>query len=179
MAKHKLIPLNNDVINTALHDIERYLQIHGKHLSDYDGLPQLQNEQGGSTLIHQFTTFSTSDEAEKASTNIEMMNAEQRAVYDEIIVATTNPDTAQHTAFFIDGPGGTGKTFTYNTMAAALRSQSKIVIPVATSGIAAEMLDVARTPHIVPSKFPSLFRKIRLATLNETHPLPNLFKKQV
>ena len=137
----------NDVINTALHDIERYLQIHGKHLSDYDGLPQLQNEQVGSSLIHQFTTFSTSDEAEKASTNIEMMNAEQRAVYNEIIAAATNPDTAQHTAFFIDGPGGTGKTFTYNTMAAALRSQSKIVIPVATSGIAAEMLDVARTAH--------------------------------
>ncbi|XP_072037279.1 uncharacterized protein [Amphiura filiformis] len=138
---------SNDVINTALLDIDHHLQIHGKRLSDYEGLPETQQEQAVSNIIHHFTSFSIPEQARKASTNIEMMNADQRAVYDEIIATTSNPDMAEHTAFFIDGPGGTGKTFIYNTLAATLRSQNKIVIPVATSGIAAEMLDVARTAH--------------------------------
>jgi len=37
--------------------------------------------------------------------------------------------------FFVDGPGGSGKTFLYNTILAYYRSQKKFAIAVASSGL--------------------------------------------
>ena len=45
------------------------------------------------------------------------------------------------------GSGGTGKTFVYNTLCNFLRSQGKIVLCVASSGIAALLLSGGRTSH--------------------------------
>ena len=39
-------------------------------------------------------------------------------------------------AFFVDGPGGTGKTFLYSLLLARVRSASDIALPVASFGIA-------------------------------------------
>ncbi len=47
----------------------------------------------------------------------------------------------------IDGPGGCGKTFIYKLILAHLRSNKKIALAVASSGIAAQLLDGARTAH--------------------------------
>ncbi|KEH38008.1 PIF1-like helicase [Medicago truncatula] len=52
--------------------------------------------------------------------------------------------------FFLHGYGGTSKTFMWTTLAAALRSQGKIVLTVATSGIASLLLPGGRTAY---SKF--------------------------
>lgn len=50
--------------------------------------------------------------------------------------------------FFVDGPGGTGKTFLYNTLLTYVRSQpAKIAIAVASSGIAALLLNGGQTAH--------------------------------
>ena len=45
--------------------------------------------------------------------------------------------------------GGTGKTYLYNGIAAYYRAQGKVVICVATSGIAAVLLDGGQTAHSV------------------------------
>ena len=45
------------------------------------------------------------------------------------------------------GPGGTGKTFLYNTLLAQVRSQSQINLGLARSGIAALLLSGGRTVH--------------------------------
>ncbi|XP_056685909.1 uncharacterized protein [Spinacia oleracea] len=50
-------------------------------------------------------------------------------------------------AFFIDGPGGTGKTFLYNSLYAEVHLRGKIVLPTATSGIAAANIPSGRTAH--------------------------------
>jgi hypothetical protein len=42
--------------------------------------------------------------------------------------------------FFLDAPGGTGKTFVLNTLLAKWRSQQKVCVAVASSGIAAILL---------------------------------------
>lgn len=47
----------------------------------------------------------------------------------------------------MDVPGGSGKTFLYNTILARNRSQRKISIAVASSGVAAELLAGVRTAH--------------------------------
>ncbi len=49
--------------------------------------------------------------------------------------------------YFVDGPGETGKSFLFNTILALVRSESKIAIAVASSGIAALLLTGGRTAH--------------------------------
>lgn len=49
--------------------------------------------------------------------------------------------------FFLSGAGGTGKTYVYNAICHCLRSQNKIVVCVASSGIAALLLPGGRTAH--------------------------------
>nr|XP_027118300.1 uncharacterized protein LOC113735497 [Coffea arabica] len=61
------------------------------------------------------------------------LNPEQKHAYDLILRACFS---LQGQAFFIDGPGGTGKTFLYRSLLATLRSQNHVAIAVATSGIA-------------------------------------------
>ncbi|XP_028085769.1 ATP-dependent DNA helicase PIF1-like [Camellia sinensis] len=49
--------------------------------------------------------------------------------------------------FFVDGPRGTGKTYLYRALLASVRSQGRIAIATATSGIAAALLPGERTTH--------------------------------
>jgi ATP-dependent DNA helicase PIF1 len=59
------------------------------------------------------------------------LNPEQRAVYDNVMAAVN------HSAFFVDGLGGTSKTFLYNCLLSTVRAQDRVAIAVASSGIAA------------------------------------------
>ena len=49
--------------------------------------------------------------------------------------------------FFVDGLGGTGKTFLYMALFARVHSEGLIAIATATSGIAASILPGGRTAH--------------------------------
>ena len=48
---------------------------------------------------------------------------------------------------FLNAPGGTGKTFLLNLLLAEVRYRGKIALAVASSGIAATLLDGGRTAH--------------------------------
>jgi len=50
--------------------------------------------------------------------------------------------------FFVCGHGGTGKTFLWNAIIASLRSEKKIVLAVASSGVASLLLPKGRTAHL-------------------------------
>ncbi|XP_022891743.1 uncharacterized protein LOC111406581 [Olea europaea var. sylvestris] len=49
--------------------------------------------------------------------------------------------------FFIDGPGGTGKTFSYKALLTVVRSQNSISLAIASSGVSASLLPRGRTAH--------------------------------
>lgn len=49
--------------------------------------------------------------------------------------------------FFLDGHGGTGKTFVYITLCHALRGEGSIVLCVASTGVASLLLPGGRTAH--------------------------------
>nr|XP_043611106.1 ATP-dependent DNA helicase PIF1-like [Erigeron canadensis] len=72
------------------------------------------------------------------------LTAEQKEVYDTILNAV---HAKKGGVFFLYGYGGTGKTFLWKTLSAALRSKGKIVLNVASSGIASLLLNGGRTPH--------------------------------
>jgi hypothetical protein len=62
--------------------------------------------------------------------------------------------------FFVDGLGGTGKTFLYSCLLSIVRTQGRVTIAVASSGIATLLLDRGCTAH---SRF-----KIPVQGLNST-----------
>ncbi|KAH9624148.1 hypothetical protein KSS87_012813 [Heliosperma pusillum] len=72
------------------------------------------------------------------------LNPGQQEAFDAIINHVHHRTGA---AFFIDGPGGTGKTFLYNALYAEIRLMNKIVLPTATSGITASNIPSGRTAH--------------------------------
>ena len=49
--------------------------------------------------------------------------------------------------YFLDARGGTGKTFLLSLIMATICSQNKIALAIASSGIAATLLDGGRTAH--------------------------------
>jgi primosomal protein N' len=66
-------------------------------------------------------------DADLAAHNRALMNPEQREAVDHILAAVDEvqggvPETAR--TYFVDGPGGSGKTFIYNTLISTLRSRS-------------------------------------------------------
>ena len=67
----------------------------------------------------------------------ESLNSEQRAAYDEIMAAI---DTDEGGLFFVDGPGGTGKTFLYRALLARVRSENKLAVATSTSTVAASIM---------------------------------------
>jgi len=72
------------------------------------------------------------------------LNKEQREGFDEILNCVLNKKSQ---VFFVDGPGGTGKTFLYKALLGRVRSEGLIAIATATSGIAASILPRGRTSH--------------------------------
>ena len=60
--------------------------------------------------------------------------------------AILDSDEPQH-LFFINAPGGYGKTFLMETLLSSVRAVGKIALAVASSGIAAELLEGGRTAH--------------------------------
>ncbi|XP_022040956.1 ATP-dependent DNA helicase PIF4-like [Helianthus annuus] len=82
-----------------------------------------------------------------AAQNIIMLrglNDRQRKIYDKVLKSVN--DKVQ-VLLFVYGHGGTGKTYLWTAIIAALRSTGKIVLAVAASGIASLLLPSGRTAH--------------------------------
>ncbi|XP_062538157.1 uncharacterized protein LOC134206452 [Armigeres subalbatus] len=81
---------------------------------------------------------------ETVRSNIPKMNHNQKSAYDTIIKAVNDESGG---IYFLDAPGGTGKTFLISLLLATVRSQNKIALALASSSIAATLLDGGRTAH--------------------------------
>jgi len=72
------------------------------------------------------------------------LNEDQKAAFDTLYQAVT---TGNGGVFFLEGFGGTGKTFLINLVLAEVQLEEGIALPVASSGIAATLLDGGTTAH--------------------------------
>ncbi len=72
------------------------------------------------------------------------LNNDQRRAYDAIVAAYEG-DTGG--LFFIDGPGGIGKTYLENLLLKKVRANGHIALAVVSSDIAALLLEGGRTTH--------------------------------
>lgn len=76
--------------------------------------------------------------------NVPIMLPEQKNAYENIMHAINNDNGA---FYFLDAPGGTGKTFLMQLILATVRKENQIALALASSGIAATLLDGGRTAH--------------------------------
>ena len=76
--------------------------------------------------------------------NLPLLNVEQSRAFNCILDAVVASDPK---SFFLMGAAGAGKTFVYKTLCHALRSRELVVLCVAYSGIAAQLLAGGRTAH--------------------------------
>uniref|UniRef100_A0A1J3E1W6 ATP-dependent DNA helicase n=1 Tax=Noccaea caerulescens TaxID=107243 RepID=A0A1J3E1W6_NOCCA len=106
--------------------------------------PTRENVDQSNRFIVDETSYNSKVLTEQHGQWIKMLTNEQKRIYDEIIGAVSEKKGG---IFFVYGFGGTGKTFMWKTLSAAIRSQGDIVLNVASSGIASLLLEGGRTAH--------------------------------
>jgi hypothetical protein len=140
-------PTDHQVYDYGLYLIDQLLKLKGSTLADFHPMPLPQEnwaEKFGNHLIMKQKGYDPVEQGELAQDHILLLNANQCAAYDQIMQAV---ETQSGQCFFLNGASGTGKTFVYNTLCYAVRAQGKIVLCVASSGIASLLLIGGHTAH--------------------------------
>ncbi|XP_038698800.1 uncharacterized protein LOC119996288 [Tripterygium wilfordii] len=130
----------------VLLEIDAILSKNGACLSDYN-LPLPTNtlvQQLSNTMLREELTYDINELLLCANNMEQQLNIEQRNIYDAILNAVY---AEKGGLFFLYGHGGTGKTFVYKAIISRLRSAGRIVLAVASSGIASLLLPGGRTAH--------------------------------
>ncbi|XP_028782636.1 uncharacterized protein LOC114738734 [Neltuma alba] len=131
----------------ALIEIDKLLQSNGKSLDSYPTLPRPTYREPldvTNHLILQELKYDRQALQIEAEQLIAALTVEQKDIFNKILNALEG-DMGDF--FFVYGYGGTGKTFLWNALTSSLRSAGKIVLTVASSGIAATLLPSGRTAH--------------------------------
>ena len=147
--------------NRALLKIQDQLTLHGCRLSDF-GLPaaladDMYEEDVPLDLKAELNyDRSVCKKAWEKARDLMANNDGQRALFDELrrLIDNGNPEGKY---YFVDGPGGTGKTTLFNALLNYVRAmepdrkggvlKKQIAVAVAASGIAALLLRGGRTAH--------------------------------
>nr|XP_046478596.1 uncharacterized protein LOC124217240 [Neodiprion pinetum] len=133
--------------NRALCAIEHLLRAEARSCADfYLPIPEIifENEADKIT-VENIETF-----AKKGNELVKQLNNDQKIIYTQIvdnIMDDKSTDRKREKCFYIDGSGGTGKTFLYNALYYMLKSEKKNVACVAWTGIAAILLPYGTTAH--------------------------------
>ncbi|XP_073317222.1 uncharacterized protein [Primulina huaijiensis] len=137
--------LTPTIISRQVLDIvNNYLYSMGKKLDDFFHVNKDVSQSFDDTLEKEVQTERNIIIPAEDLSAVEQLNLEQKNAYNRILHHIYN---GLPTAFFIDGPEGTGKTFLYKAILATVRSAGHIAIATATSGVAASLLPGGRTSH--------------------------------
>ncbi|PWZ23284.1 ATP-dependent DNA helicase PIF1 [Zea mays] len=137
-------PCKTHVEQMVLIDIRNMLQSMGKDIKTFPLPPIMDAYDDAIGIAREVYEEEIIEPAARDVALKDCLNKEQRAAYDKILCAV---DTDQGGLFFVDGPGGTRKTYLYRVLLATLRSQGKIAVATATSGVAASIMPRGRTAH--------------------------------
>ena len=132
-------------VSKTLTSLNSFLESMGRSIVSYD-LPK------ASTVAYDGPNMHPREVREELSIDIpeidcyaeQKLNDEQCKAFSRILSRINSRGTG---VFFVDGPGGTGKTFLYHALLAHLRSRSMIALATATSGVAAAIMPGGRTAH--------------------------------
>ncbi|XP_050064546.1 ATP-dependent DNA helicase pif1-like [Aphis gossypii] len=140
------IQISEEIYNEALISIEDMCLIMSNKLLIQLGLtaPNRPMHDAINQELHRERLYDLNDLKELIQTNLPLLNEQQKYVF-ETLMKVTNDETGG--IYFLDAPGGTGKTFLISLILATIRSQNKIALALASSGIAATLLEGGRTAH--------------------------------
>lgn len=125
-------------INLALHQMQLVFTDHGLKCADF-GLP------APTGTYKEGARYSASDEKDRAEKMMETFTFGQRAAFNAIVDSIDNEFS--HKLFYLNGPGGSGKTYLYQALISFVRGRGQTVNAYASTGIAATLLDGATTIH--------------------------------
>ena len=128
---HNIITANKK----AYADISRMLAEEGHSLNEF---PTMNQE----CIFDEVTYDTLTNEQSKQIGNeyYQLLNVEQKKIVDDITEMTKTNDVDDIRCIFIDGPGGSGKTFVYKTIYHLLTSENLTVCCTSFTGIAATLL---------------------------------------
>ncbi|CEM06285.1 unnamed protein product [Vitrella brassicaformis CCMP3155] len=150
-------PPRQEDIDRALIDIDDILMTFNKSIEkDFNMLPPrpaTPTERRADleyARVRERETYNTEQAAELASENEAQFNSRQREAFEAIVpltLAAVSDEQPHPTCFFIDSPGGGGKTFLLDTILASVRSTGRIAVACASTGVAALLLQGGTTAH--------------------------------
>ena len=145
-SNHSELPFSIEIYNLALIELQNKLySMGGRELSSY-GLPQPQTV-NVERLSHEYSrevNYSIQEQETYVQSNEPLLTPDQRDVYNCFCSLI---ERGEGGIVFLDAPGSTGKTFLLSLILAKLRSENKIALATASSGIAATLLVGGRTLH--------------------------------
>ena len=133
-------------LQAALGDLQHHLSRHGKSNGDFHiSLPNgFDHEAYRLRELRAELQYNPADEAHAATSMRQQMNAEQAQAYDAALSAL---EDNVGRIFYVDGPGGTGKSFLLEALLHFVRGKGHIAVACAWSGLAASLLPGGRTCH--------------------------------
>ena len=145
-------PTEEEIYDYGLYLIDGLLRKHGRSLHAIPQMPVSQMVQRwgimeGNQLIAEQLDYDVDALNIFVNEGLPTLNEDQRAVYDQVVQDVMQDQPGQGHPYFVHSAGGCGKTYLCNLIAAAVRAQQKIVLCVASSGIASLLLPGGRTAH--------------------------------
>jgi ATP-dependent DNA helicase PIF1 len=150
--RHQLInrfhianPNDVQIKDFCLLDLKKVFSRHDKTLAEL-GLPVPSPEavfDEAGRLVQEELGYNQVEMQAATDFALAAFNLDQRSAYNTVMAAVEG----ESGVFFLQGPGGTGKTFVENSMLAGVRQNHGIALAVASSGIAALLLRGGRTAH--------------------------------
>jgi PIF1-like helicase len=117
--------------NLALHDIDFILRQQGFSCASF-GLPQPTGN------VTEAATFNQAEEEAEAERRITTLNPQQLEAFTKIINGIDFPENQK--LLYLNGPGGSGKTYLYNTLMSFVRERGELVLAYASTEIAATLM---------------------------------------
>nr|GEU53274.1 DNA helicase [Tanacetum cinerariifolium] len=126
-------------LETMLSGVGKYVKDFGLPLPSRRMLEDLKNK-----LLMEERNYKRDLLSQDVAQFVPKLNHDQKEISSLIINAS---EESRQELLFVYGHGGTGKTFMWKTIISSQRSQGKIVLAVASSGIASLLLPAGRTAH--------------------------------
>ncbi|XP_062104302.1 uncharacterized protein LOC133815480 [Humulus lupulus] len=156
----------------VLHHIHSMLQTMGSDINDYHLVDHTVTSNEEAMKLKEIREELNILISEEDLLLPETLNVKQREAYDIIVQTVFGGASA---TFFIDGPGGTGKTYLYRAILATVRSRGMIALATASSGVAAILLPGGRTAHS-RFKIPLTCEKDTICTVSKQSGLAKLLQ---
>jgi primosomal protein N' len=137
--------------NSALQHMQLLLEQNNSSISQFAEMPVPTADisfPSVANVIQDELNYDLAEQTLYVQANELRLNQEQKQAY-EIICTALNSENASgsQSCFFIDGLGGTGKTFLYSLLLNTVRAKGEVALAVASCALPALIMQGGRTAH--------------------------------